>query len=87
MPSAGVLSPKIGHIPSLNGLRAVAIAVVVWAHAEFPGRVAGGMGVSLFFFLSGYLITTLLRAEYDRFDRISIGNFYLRRALRIFPPM
>jgi peptidoglycan/LPS O-acetylase OafA/YrhL len=45
------------------------------------------MGVSLFFFLSGYLITTLLRAEWDRFDRISIGGFYLRRVLRIFPPM
>ncbi|HEY9307032.1 MAG TPA: acyltransferase [Microbacterium sp.] len=87
MPSAGVTTPKIGHIPSLNGLRAIAIAVVIWAHAGFPGQIAGGMGVSLFFFLSGYLITTLLRAEADRFDRISLGGFYLRRVLRIFPPM
>lgn len=87
MPSAGVTTPRIGHIPSLNGLRAIAIFVVVWAHAGFPGQIAGGMGVSLFFFLSGYLITTLLRAEFDRFDRISLGGFYLRRVLRIFPPM
>ena len=88
MPSAGVVTGgKIGHIPSLNGLRAVAIAVVLWAHAGFPGNIAGSMGVSLFFFLSGYLITTLLRAEADRFERISLGGFYLRRLLRIFPPM
>ncbi|MFG6503095.1 acyltransferase family protein [Microbacterium sp. P05] len=87
MPSAGVLAPKIGHIPSLNGLRAAAIALVVYTHAGFPGPFSGGSGVALFFFLSGYLITTLLRAEWDRFDRISLGGFYLRRALRIFPPM
>lgn len=87
MPSAGVTTRKVGHIPSLNGLRAIAIAVVVWAHAGFPGHLAGGLGVSLFFFLSGYLITTLLRAEYDKYERISLGGFYLRRALRIFPPM
>ncbi|MFE1645849.1 acyltransferase family protein [Microbacterium sp. P01] len=87
MPSAGVVTTKIGHIPSLNGLRAAAIAVVVWTHAGLPGPVQGGMGVALFFFLSGYLITTLLRAEWDRFDRISLGGFYLRRVLRIFPPM
>lgn len=87
MPSAGTLAPKIGYIPSLNGLRAAAIALVVYTHAGFPGPVSGGSGVALFFFLSGYLITTLLRAEYDRFDRISLGSFYLRRALRIFPPM
>ena len=87
MPSAGVTTRKIGHIPSLNGLRAVAIAVVVWAHAGLPGELAGGLGVSLFFFLSGYLITTLLRAEYDEYERISLKGFYMRRVLRIFPPM
>lgn len=87
MPTGGKLVGSIGHIPSLNGLRAVAILIVIYAHAEFPGRVAGAMGVSLFFFLSGFLITTLLRAEFDKYDRISLKDFYIRRALRIFPPM
>src|SRR5437016_3483939 len=40
----------------------------------------------IFFFLSGYLITTLLRVEYDEHGRISLKNFYLRRMLRIWPP-
>lgn len=87
MPSAGVLAPRVGQIPSLNGLRAAAIAVVVYTHAGFPGPISGGSGVALFFFLSGYLITTLLRVEWDRFERVSIRGFYLRRLLRIFPPM
>ncbi|PWJ55105.1 Peptidoglycan/LPS O-acetylase OafA/YrhL, contains acyltransferase and SGNH-hydrolase domains [Quadrisphaera granulorum] len=87
MSSIATKAPKIGHIPSLNGLRAIAIGIVVWAHAHFPGHLAGGLGVSLFFFLSGYLITTLLRAEYDRYEKISFSDFYKRRALRIFPPM
>jgi peptidoglycan/LPS O-acetylase OafA/YrhL len=44
-------------------------------------------GVSIFFFLSGYLITTLLRREFERDGSISIKNFYIRRVLRIFPPL
>lgn len=78
---------KIGYIPSLNGIRALSVAVVFWAHAGMPGGVRGGAGVTVFFFLSGFLITTLLRAEFDRFDRISLKDFYVRRILRIVPPM
>ncbi|MFB2586735.1 acyltransferase family protein [Herbiconiux liukaitaii] len=88
MPSGANIAPKkVGQIPSLNGLRAVAVFIVIYAHSEFPGRIAGSMGVGLFFFLSGYLITTLLRAEFDRFERISLKDFYTRRVLRILPPM
>jgi peptidoglycan/LPS O-acetylase OafA/YrhL len=94
-------------IPSLDGLRAVAVAFVVSSHLQLvfdPGRTSavtrelftvghtaiyftqGEFGVTVFFFLSGYLITTLLRMEYERTGRISLRDFYLRRALRILPP-
>ncbi|GAA1742474.1 hypothetical protein GCM10009746_26510 [Microbacterium paludicola] len=77
----------MGLIPSLDGLRALSVGIVFWAHAHLPGDMRGGTGVTVFFFLSGYLITTLMRVEHDRFDRISLKDFYLRRVLRIFPPM
>lgn len=73
------------YIPSLNGLRAVSFLLVFCSHAWgeiFPG----GFGVTVFFFLSGYLITTLLREEYAKNGRIQFGHFWIRRALRILPP-
>ncbi|MDN3310451.1 acyltransferase [Microbacterium oryzae] len=87
MSAAGVTAPRVGLIPSLDGLRAVSILFVFWAHAGLPGGVRGGTGVTIFFFLSGYLITTLMRVEKDRSGRISLKDFYLRRLFRIFPPM
>ncbi|GLJ62802.1 hypothetical protein GCM10017576_29330 [Microbacterium barkeri] len=87
MPHRETPAPRIGLIPSLDGLRAASVAIVFWAHAEMPGGVRGGTGVTVFFFLSGYLITTLMRVEYDRHERLSLRDFYLRRVLRIFPPM
>lgn len=77
---------KSFHIPALDGIRAVSIAIVFVAHAGLGTIVPGGFGVTVFFFLSGFLITTLLRREYARDARISFKNFYVRRALRIFPP-
>lgn len=77
------------HIPSLDGLRCVAIAPVFLSHAlmtaGLPSFVPGNFGVTLFFFLSGYLITTLLRIELERTGGIDFRRFYIRRALRIFP--
>jgi len=73
------------YIPSLDGIRAISFSIVFIAHAWL--LQSGAFGVSVFFFLSGFLITTLLRRENDKFSRISIGNFYLRRVLRIFPPL
>lgn len=49
-------------------------------------KVPGGFGVTVFFFLSGYLITTLLRREHDRSSKIDFKKFYMRRVLRIWPP-
>ena len=75
-------------IPSLDGLRAVSILLVFVGHADrLPQPVVPGVGVTIFFFLSGYLITTLLRLEFDKSERISLRNFYLRRVLKIIPPM
>lgn len=60
--------------------------LVFLAHAGLQHVVPGGFGVTIFFFLSGYLITTLLRIEVQRTGTVSIGHFWLRRLLRIFPP-
>ncbi|MFZ4894014.1 acyltransferase family protein [Plantibacter sp. Mn2098] len=87
MPSAGSITSKIGYIPSLNGIRALAILIVIWGHAQLPTPILGSTGVTIFFFLSGYLITSLLRTEADNRRSVSIKDFYLRRALRILPPL
>jgi peptidoglycan/LPS O-acetylase OafA/YrhL len=74
-------------IPSLNGLRAISVLLVVSAHSGFGTIVPGAMGVTIFFFLSGYLITTLMLAESERSGRIAILNFYTRRIFRLAPPL
>jgi peptidoglycan/LPS O-acetylase OafA/YrhL len=74
------------HIPSLDGIRALSFMVVFVAHAGLGKIIPGGFGVTVFFFLSGYLITTLLRLEQHGSARISLRDFYLRRVLRILPP-
>lgn len=77
----------LGHeIPSLDGLRAVSFLIVFVSHAGLQTIVPGGFGVTVFFFLSGFLITTLLRVEQETHGRIALGDFYRRRALRILPP-
>ncbi|HWD98258.1 MAG TPA: acyltransferase, partial [Bryobacteraceae bacterium] len=84
-------------IPSLDGLRALSIALVLLAHARgtrgFPAWLSspsiadhGALGVQIFFVISGFLITSLLLAEKARTGTISLGLFYARRTLRIFPP-
>jgi peptidoglycan/LPS O-acetylase OafA/YrhL len=81
-------SAKTGfYIPSLDGIRAVSFFVVFLAHAGLGWVIPGYFGLTVFFFLSGYLITTLLRMEQTKTGSISLGQFYLRRTLRIFPPM
>lgn len=75
------------YIPCLDGIRALAVLVVIIAHSGFEAAVPGGLGVTVFFFLSGFLITTLLRAESIKTETISLRDFYLRRIFRILPPM
>jgi peptidoglycan/LPS O-acetylase OafA/YrhL len=74
-------------IPSLNGVRAMSFLIVFVAHAGLDWIVPGRFGVDIFFLLSGYLITTLLIRERAKTGSISLRLFYIRRALRIFPPM
>jgi peptidoglycan/LPS O-acetylase OafA/YrhL len=72
----------------LDGLRAVAILLVILDHAEWPITNDGGQGgVTAFFVLSGFLITTLLEAERRASGRIDLRAFYLRRALRLLPAL
>ncbi|HET7486282.1 MAG TPA: acyltransferase [Acidimicrobiales bacterium] len=73
-------------IPSLDGIRALAVATVFLTHAGVP-RLPAPLGVTVFFFLSGYLITTLLRMEHESTGGISFRAFYLRRTFRILPPL
>lgn len=74
-------------IPALDGFRAIAIWLVMLSHVGLSQSVPGQFGVTLFFFLSGYLIITLLRREFDASGTISFKSFYLRRAVRILPPL
>lgn len=77
------------HLPGLDGLRCLAILPVIWHHATprpLPGVLGkGAVGVDLFFALSGFLITTLLLRERRERGKVSLGAFYARRSLRIFP--
>src|SRR5579883_3670238 len=73
------------YIPSLDGIRAISFFIVFLQHAGFE-FIPGIFGVTIFFFLSGYLITTLLRIEFEQTKHINLKNFYIRRTLRIFPP-
>lgn len=75
----------------LDGLRAISVLAVIWHHTGGPQHLtsaagyAGAHGVTLFFAISGYLITTLLLREADRYGKIDLKAFYVRRSLRIFP--
>jgi peptidoglycan/LPS O-acetylase OafA/YrhL len=72
------------RLPALDGVRAIAILLVLAGHfIGIPGAAVAG--VTLFFVLSGYLITGLLNKELDETDRIRFGRFYWRRACRIIP--
>ena len=76
-----------GTIPSLDGIRAIAVALVFFAHSGFEKLIPGGLGVTIFFVLSGYLITTLMRIEHAHSGAIGYRSFYLRRLLRLMPPL
>lgn len=74
---------RFAHI---DGMRAFAVMLVVVAHAGLGHIVPGGSGVTIFFTVSGFIITYLLLRERDKAGAFNIGGFYFRRAAKIFPP-
>ena len=75
----------LGYRPKLDGIRGMAILLVLLDHGNLLGDGFGFIGVNTFFVLSGFLITCLLIEEYDKTATISFKRFYLRRALRLLP--
>lgn len=78
---------RLGYIPTLDGIRAVAIILVLLTHANFQLGENGIMGVHVFFALSGFLITTLILEEKNNSGIYSFKNFYYRRFLRLIPAL
>ena len=86
MTSATTPSPR-PRFAGLDGLRAIAVTLVVIYHL-LPGTLAGGyIGVDIFFVISGFLITALLLREREDTGRIRLGSFWLRRARRLLPAL
>ncbi len=81
----GATLPPVNYVPGLDGLRAVAVIAVLLFHAQFGAASGGFLGVSLFFTLSGFLITTLLIDEHESTGTLSLRRFYARRVRRLLP--
>lgn len=79
--------PGGGYVAGLDGLRALSISLVILGHLGFGALAPGGLGVTIFFFVSGYLITGLLMAEHARNGRVDLPRFYGRRFLRLTPEL
>jgi peptidoglycan/LPS O-acetylase OafA/YrhL len=69
----------------IQGIRAIAVLLVLAYHAKVPGFSGGYIGVDVFFVVSGFLITSLLVREFDTTNKISLTNFYARRVRRLLP--
>lgn len=77
----------MSYSPALDGLRSIAILLVLFFHAQVPGLPGANVGVDVFFVLSGYLITRILLAELNSTGNIDLRRFYLQRLLRLTPPL
>jgi peptidoglycan/LPS O-acetylase OafA/YrhL len=80
-----VVATKLGHVPGLDGIRGIAVVIVLLYHHSITWITGGELTVSMFFTLSGFLITRLLVAEWGRTETISLRSFYERRVRRLFP--
>lgn len=89
IPATGAmpLSGKHEYLPALDGLRGVSILLVLVAHAWLGHIVPGGLGVTIFFFISGFIITRLMLTEWDAKGQIDVGAFYIRRVCRLMPAL
>ena len=85
-PTGGVRhTSMVQRRTDIEGLRAVAVALVLLFHAGVPGVEGGYVGVDVFFVVSGFLITSLMLAEREETGRVSLSGFYSRRIRRILP--
>lgn len=84
-PATSATGRRFAHQPALDGLRALAVSAVVLFHAGVRGFGGGYVGVSVFFTLSGFLITSLLLREHAASGRVDAAGFYARRARRLLP--
>ena len=80
-------SRPIGYIPALDGMRAVAVGLVIAYHLGYSGVAGGYIGVEVFFILSGWLVCALLMNEQQRTGGIALAGFWVRRARRLLPAM
>lgn len=71
----------------IDAMRAAAVLLVVVGHAGVGHIVPGGAGVTIFFAISGFIITTLLLKEWDRTNNFDVGGFYTRRLVKLAPPL
>jgi peptidoglycan/LPS O-acetylase OafA/YrhL len=78
---------RLPYLPGLDGLRALAVVAVLLYHAGLPWIPGGFLGVEVFFVLSGYLITSLLLAEWQAEGSVNLKAFWLRRARRLLPAL
>jgi peptidoglycan/LPS O-acetylase OafA/YrhL len=78
---------RLSYRPDIDGLRAIAVAIVVAFHAGVPGCGGGFIGVDVFFVISGFLITGLLVEELRETGSISLARFYARRVRRLLPAL
>ena len=77
----------MNHRPELDGLRALAVLLVIASHLALPYLGGGWVGVDVFFVLSGYLITSILVRDFERTSSIGLSRFYIRRVLRLYPAL
>ena len=80
-------SQRLPYLPALDGLRALAVIAVLFYHAGLRWMPGGFLGVEIFFTISGYLIASLLLAEWRETGRIVLKQFWLRRARRLLPAL
>lgn len=78
---------SMGYMPGLDGLRAFAVFAVIAYHLDLAWAPGGLLGVSLFFVLSGYLITNILLTQWESSGSIDLKDFWLRRARRLLPAL
>jgi peptidoglycan/LPS O-acetylase OafA/YrhL len=76
---------SLSYRPEIDGLRAIAVLSVIFFHFGVDWISGGFVGVDIFFVISGFLITKLIKTEYEKGGSFSFSSFYARRARRLLP--